>query len=155
MFLASNLLSSMRFCAVLQPYQLWFCIVPLLVDMQDKIPHCFLICAHTDHRFYSFTQPLPLLRLNHFLRPPLVLLFLLLAATFLTADVIVFGNNLAASHHVATAIGRVLGHRSGYLFITSVFFGFLARIRLILNAPVDVVKRVGYDLLNGYLRRKE
>ena len=122
--LASNLLSSMRFCAVLQPYQLWFCIVPLLVDMQDKIPHCFLICAHTDHRFYSFTQPLPLLRLNHFLRPPLVLLFLLLAATFLTADVIVFGNNLVASHHVATAISRVLGHGSGYLFITSVFFGF-------------------------------
>ena len=79
----------------------------------------------------------------------------MLAATFLTADVIVFGNNLAASHHVATAIGRVLGHRSGYFFITSVFFGFLARIRLILNASVDVVKRVGYDLLNGYLRRKE
>ena len=65
------------------------------------------------------------MRLNHFLRPPLVLLFLLLAATFLTADVIVFGNNLAASHHMATAISRVLGHRSGYLFITSVFFGFV------------------------------
>ena len=50
--------------------------------------------------------------------------FLSLAATFLTADVIVFGNHLGTSHHVATAISRVLGHRSGYLFITSAFFGF-------------------------------
>ena len=103
----------------------------------------------------QFIQPLTLLRLNHFLRPPLVLLFLLLAATFLTADIIVFGNNLAASHHVTTAIRRVLKHGSEYLFITSVFFVFLPLIKLILNGPVDVVKRVGYDLLNGYLRRKE